>query len=77
MRKGWGFNGTLLNNARPVVVTSSRNLGQPGTPGAGLVLAGDADAQRERVYEYPWYSIYPPTEEEFLEANVRGMPDAP
>lgn len=31
-----------------------------GKPGEGLLTSTDHDADRERVFNYPWYSIKPP-----------------
>ena len=45
-----------------------------GTPGDGLALKSSPAEERERVYDYPWYSIYPPTEAELATAIAKGMP---
>lgn len=44
-----------------------------GKPGDGIKL-GDMAAELERVYQYAWYSLIPPTAQEFDEARrqVRG-----
>ena len=39
-----------------------------GVPGEGLITVEDADSERERVYDYDWFSIYPPNETEFGQA---------
>lgn len=40
-----------------------------GTPGGEIPIdEADYDQERENVYEYDWYDIYPPTAEELLEA---------
>jgi len=39
-----------------------------GVPGGGLITVKDADSEREQVYEYDWYNLYPPDEPEFAQA---------
>lgn len=40
-----------------------------GRPGSEIPLDSLAfDAEREKVYEYDWYNVYPPTEDEFSSA---------
>jgi hypothetical protein len=40
-----------------------------GTPGSGIpVDPGRIDADRERVYEYNWYNVYPPSKDELRAA---------
>lgn len=36
-----------------------------GSPGEGLQLSGDENAERERVFKHNWYNIYPPGEKEY------------
>ncbi len=37
-----------------------------GLPGEGLAVTGiDLNAEREHVYLFNWYGIYPPSSEEF------------
>ncbi len=40
---------------------------ETGLPGEGLVGA-ELNADREKVFQYDWYGLYPPTAEELLEA---------
>ena len=40
-----------------------------GTPGEDIPLNPDAiDSERESVYAYDWYNVYPPTESELADA---------
>ena len=39
-----------------------------GVPGEGLITVKDADLEREQVYDYDWFNIYPPDETEFAKA---------
>lgn len=39
-----------------------------GRPGVGLALYNDRDALRERVFNYPWFMIVPPTPAELATA---------
>ncbi len=40
-----------------------------GTPGLGMPLDPNrVDAEREKVYQYDWYDVYPPTKEELKAA---------
>lgn len=39
-----------------------------GVPGEGLITVKDADLEREQVYDYDWFNIYPPDETEFAQA---------
>jgi hypothetical protein len=47
-----------------------------GAPGAGIpVNQSDMDAQREQVYEFDWYDLYPPSEDELKAAyDARPQP---
>ncbi len=42
--------------------------GETGLPGEGLETKKDLHKEREDVFNYDWYSIFPPTSEEFSEA---------
>jgi hypothetical protein len=42
-----------------------------GLPGTGLTSTMDLHADRERVFNYPWYSLFPPTPDEFKAATPR------
>lgn len=49
----------------PILVVHTKT----GSPGDELILADvDLNAERERVFEYKWYEIYPPSEDDFKEA---------
>ena len=52
-----------------VIVVSS-----DGTPGAGFteVPRAEFDARREAVFEYPWFTILPPTIDEFGTAHANA-----
>jgi len=39
-----------------------------GVPGKGLITVKDADSEREQVYDYDWFNVYPPNETEFAQA---------
>ena len=39
-----------------------------GVPGGGLITVKDADLEREKVYDYDWFNVYPPDETEFAQA---------
>ena len=44
----------------------------PGKPGHRIPLAPlKIDKEREKVYQYDWHNIYPPTEEELVDAYER------
>ncbi|MFL5385980.1 MAG: hypothetical protein ACJ8GN_25975 [Longimicrobiaceae bacterium] len=45
-----------------------------GTPGSGFV-SEDPNMEREQVYGFDWYSIFPPSPEELREAYQRGEAD--
>ena len=36
-----------------------------GSPGAGLITIRNEDLDREAVFNYNWYNLYPPSEDEF------------
>jgi putative restriction endonuclease len=38
---------------------------EKGTPGTGLTTVDNPDLDRQRVFNYNWYNLYPPTPEEF------------
>lgn len=42
-----------------------------GLPGEGLIGA-DLNADRERVFQYDWFGVYPPTPEELRTAYEAG-----
>ncbi len=45
-----------------------------GTPGAEIpVDLSQIDAQREAVYEFDWYNVYPPSENELKSAFDRHL----
>ena len=39
-----------------------------GVPGEGLITVKDVDSEREQVYDYDWFNVYPPDETEFAQA---------
>lgn len=39
-----------------------------GVPGEGLITVKNPDFERERVYDYDWFNVYPPDETEFAQA---------
>jgi hypothetical protein len=41
-----------------------------GTPGHGIPEGGDDE--RERVYEYDWFNLYPPSPDDFRDAVERA-----
>lgn len=42
---------------------------ETGLPGADIPVSEDLNMLREQVYQFDWYSIFPPTEEELKQAN--------
>jgi hypothetical protein len=61
----------LLNSI--VINASSSDVWQRGLPGSGCgVDPGDVPAMWARVFDFDWYSIEPPTEEE-LEKTACGL----
>jgi putative restriction endonuclease len=43
-----------------------------GLPGAGFVSPAEVPAEQQRVFNFDWYSIIPPTVDELREALKRG-----
>lgn len=39
-----------------------------GIPGSGIPVTGNLDAEREKVYDFDWFDIYPPTEKQLADA---------
>jgi putative restriction endonuclease len=46
---------------------------ESGLPGLGLTSTTDLHADRERVFNYPWYDLYPPTPDEFKAATPQRL----
>src|SRR5205814_10425774 len=46
-----------------------------GTPGAGFteIPRAEFDAQREAVFDYPWFTILPPTIDQFSAAHAHAQ----
>ena len=73
--KGAGTMGQFLN---PIMRYCKLNSLHPltvlvvgkyiGVPSEGLITVKDADLERERVYDYDWFNVYPPNESEFAQA---------
>ena len=55
------------NNLPPltVIVVNSKT----GLPGDEIPVSEDLNALREKVYDFDWFDIYPPTEEDLKKAN--------
>ena len=51
------------NDLPPLTVLVVRH--DTGLPGYGLSTSTDYHADREKVFNYDWYDIIPPTEEDF------------
>ncbi len=51
------------NNLPPltIVVVSETT----GSPGEGLTTIGNENSDREAVFNYDWYNLYPPSEVDF------------
>ncbi len=47
-----------------------------GKPGSGLTTVDDREAAREKVFEFNWYSIIPPSGEELAAAYSLGLAEA-
>jgi putative restriction endonuclease len=45
---------------------------ETGLPGDGLITPDDANSEREKVYEFNWYSLVPPTMQELDTSYVMG-----
>lgn len=43
---------------------------ETGLPGIGIPVSADLNMLREEVYQFDWYSIFPPTEEEMCETHL-------
>ena len=44
-----------------------------GLPGDGLITPENANREREKVYQFDWYSIVPPTMQQLDASFVKGM----
>lgn len=44
---------------------------ETGLPGEEIPVSEDLNRLREKVYNFDWYDIYPPTEQELKDANNR------
>ena len=44
-----------------------------GRPGDGLMLAGDVDSERERVFQFDWFAIRPPQTGDFKTAREKHL----
>lgn len=49
---------------------------ETGLPGGGIPTNKDLNAEREKVYAYTWYDVYPPSEDELKEIYDRGTKDS-
>ncbi len=55
-----------LNGLPPLtVIVVSKDS---GVPGEGLNTAENMDLGREQVYDYDWFNLYPPSEDDFAHA---------
>lgn len=46
---------------------------ETGLPGEKIPVSEDLNSLRETVYNFDWYDIYPPTEQELKDANERKL----
>jgi putative restriction endonuclease len=44
-----------------------------GLPGDGLITPENANREREKVYQFDWYSVVPPTTQQLDASFVKGM----
>ena len=44
---------------------------ETGLPGEEIPVSKDLNFLREKVYNFDWYDIYPPSEQDLQEANSR------
>ena len=44
---------------------------ETGLPGEEIPVSKDLNSLREKVYNFDWYDIYPPSEQDLKEANSR------
>lgn len=62
-----------IDNQLPALTSIVVRKGR-GTPGSDIPLdISQIDAEREKVYEYDWFNVYPPTKDDLLasyEAHV-------
>ena len=55
------------------VLVVNMNSGQPGD---GLALDGDTDKEREKVFRYAWFRLFPPSPEQLEAAwDTKGVPE--
>jgi len=63
-----------IDNKLPALTSIVVGKGR-GTPGIDIPLdVSQIDAQREKVYEYDWFNVYPPSKDQLLasyEAHVK------
>lgn len=45
---------------------------ETGLPGDGLTQAADLNSERERVFDYPWFDLVPPTPAQLQNAFKNG-----
>ena len=74
----YGGAGTLAQLLDPIMMYCKKSNLPPltilvvneatGMPGEGLSTIQDLNADREKVFRHDWYSIFPPSEQEFREA---------
>lgn len=48
---------------------------ETGLPGDGLLSSDDLHAAREKVFNYEWFALVPPTVEELRLAQAKGKAD--
>ncbi len=49
-----------------------------GTPGANIPInLNELDSERERVFAFDWYDVYPPSDEEMQESYYNNIKKAP
>ena len=70
--KGVGTIGSFLdpimryckqNNLPPLTIVVVNET--TGSPGEGLTTIGNENSDREAVFKYDWYNLYPPSEADF------------
>jgi hypothetical protein len=44
-----------------------------GKPGVGLIKSEDFDRDREKVFSFDWFDVFPPTPVELKDAYDKGM----
>jgi putative restriction endonuclease len=61
----------IQNDLPPLTILVVNSV--TGSPGEGLILRGDENSEREKVFTYDWYNIYPPSDDDYYEVVRKGI----